>query len=76
MSEDATEKLRIAIDSYLDSQKGKLPSAKIEELNNIRDRILDDIDKSESIAKCILSKSEDIDKCLKNYDKLEEEIEE
>ncbi|MCZ7404257.1 MAG: hypothetical protein O8C67_04910 [Candidatus Methanoperedens sp.] len=72
MSEDATEKLRIAIDSYLDSQKGKIPSAKIEEFNNIRDRILDDSDKSDAIATCILSKNKDIEKCLENYDKLEE----
>lgn len=72
MNEISTEKLRAAIDDYLESQKDKLPSLKIETLNNIRDRILDDSDKSDAIAKCILSKEKDIKICLENYDKLEE----
>lgn len=70
MSEDATENISSLIDSYLESQKGKVPEEKIASLTKIRNIIVKDNERSEQIAKCITdNKDKDIGACLIEYDK-------
>lgn len=68
MNEDATEKISGLIDSYIESQKGKVAKEKIITLTKIRNIIVKDSERTQQIAKCIIN-NKDIEACLIDYDK-------
>lgn len=66
-SSSASEEIRIIIDTYLASQKGKVAEEKIATLTKIRNIIVKDSERSEQIAKCITD-NKNVESCLIKYD--------